>query len=237
MARVNIYSQRPIQEHLSMRAGDTITIEAKLFDDDDTKVNLTGATVTFKMRNLGENAFHIDAAATIDTAVDGEVSFALSPSTATTYPGNYEIFFRVKDSSDNEISYPGRGQWRLDITGATDIDSQSLLQDAIQAAARIYEATAIVVITAAKTFDATHMGKIIHLDSSGGAFTVTYPDPDTNIFFKNGMGNKLVLIDATNVVTIASDVGLKIADTTMSTIDEFRNIYCDLTGSNFWRDG
>lgn len=224
-----------------MKAGSSKTIQAKLFDDTDTKINLTGATVTFKMQNLGTNEFHIDTAATVDVAADGEVSYALTP-IVTTIPGQYEIYFHVLDSGSNEVSYPGRGQWKVNITGATDINLQTLMQDAIQAAARISEATAIVNITYADAtadvfdLDATHIGKFLHVDTSGGAFAINLPDPDTDLTFQDGMGYKIILIVAGNTLTLTSDVTLKIADTTLSTANEFRNLYCDTTGSNFWRE-
>lgn len=240
MARVNLYAERPVTTPLSMKAASSKTIQAKLFDDTNTKVNLTGATVTFKMQNLGTSEFHIDTAATVDTAADGEVSYALTP-IVTTFPGQYEIYFHVLDTSSNEVSYPGRGQWIVNITGTTDINLQTLMQDAIQAAAQISEATDIVTFTSSDspiTLDVTHMSKLIHIDSSGGAISLKLPNPDTDLSFKTGMSVKIVLVTAGNTVTLSaiSPATLRIADTTMSTVDEVRNIYCDLTGTNFWRD-
>ena len=59
-----------------MKEGDLApSLTAALRDHDDQPVNLTGATVTFRMRRRNATANVVDAAATVVTAASGTVRY------------------------------------------------------------------------------------------------------------------------------------------------------------------
>lgn len=50
-------------------------LRVELLEDDGTPVNLTGSAVKFQMKPVGGDTMTVDAAATIDSASDGHVSY------------------------------------------------------------------------------------------------------------------------------------------------------------------
>lgn len=68
--------------NLSMYAGDTFSQEMAFSDDNDTPINLTGATVTAQWRSVGSSATSVAFTVVVDNAAAGEVTVSLT-ATAT----------------------------------------------------------------------------------------------------------------------------------------------------------
>ncbi len=76
------------------RVGDRSPLEAALRELDGSIVDLTGATVTARMTNRATGAVKVsDAAATVDDAAQGYVSYAWSAGDVDT-PGDFDFTFR-----------------------------------------------------------------------------------------------------------------------------------------------
>lgn len=69
-------------------------IVATLTDDNDKILDLTGASVQFKMKVPGESTYLVDAPAVVTDAQNGEVSYNFSPSDTDT-PGYHIAEFHV----------------------------------------------------------------------------------------------------------------------------------------------
>ena len=71
-------------------------ISATLKDASGAAVNLTGATVRFKLRSRGASAAKVDAAATITNAAGGQVRYAWAAGdldTAGLFDAEFEVTF------------------------------------------------------------------------------------------------------------------------------------------------
>jgi len=86
---------------LNFTTGDTgpdITAVIHAEDDVNAPVDLTGASVRFQMRLPQGNKYKVNAAAVIDDAVSGQVSYAWGANDLS-QPGEYQAQF--------EVTYPG----------------------------------------------------------------------------------------------------------------------------------
>lgn len=91
--------------------GDTapdITATLHLEADPQTPIPLTGSTVRFQMRKSDDRRFTVNAAATITSALDGQVSYSWGPNDLAT-PGEYIVQW--------EVTYPGG---RIQTTATTE---------------------------------------------------------------------------------------------------------------------
>jgi hypothetical protein len=97
-----------------LKQGDTArSLSCVLEDNTGAAQDLTGATVTFSMREKETQAVKVDAlAATVVTAGTGLVRYDWAADDVDT-PGTYEGEFRVTLSSGKQISFPS-GQAPLD---------------------------------------------------------------------------------------------------------------------------
>lgn len=91
-----------------IKQGDTSpSIQAQLLDDTGQPVDLTGASVSFIMKSVGGDTTVVDGGATIDSASDGEVSYAWG-GTDTETAGYYNAVFRVdyNSSGTDDETFP-----------------------------------------------------------------------------------------------------------------------------------
>ncbi len=71
-------------------------ITATLIDGDGSTVNLDGASVSFKMRKLGETVAKVDSSASVADASNGKVTYtwvALNTDTVGEYEGEFQVTF------------------------------------------------------------------------------------------------------------------------------------------------
>lgn len=79
-----------------LKAGDLLpAITAALKDGDGNAIDLTGATVTFRMRKRGATALTIDAAASVVSAAAGAVRYDWLAGDTDTH-GVYDAEFRCE---------------------------------------------------------------------------------------------------------------------------------------------
>ena len=94
--------------------GNTEPIGAQLKDQDDAVIDVTGLTIKFRMVNTDTQAVKINnAAATIDDAVNGKVSYTPVAGDVDTV-GTYAIYFVDDATNDRLFPYDG-ARWILDI--------------------------------------------------------------------------------------------------------------------------
>lgn len=79
------------------------SLRAQLQQDDGTPVDLSDSAVKFQMKEVGADTIAVDAAATIDTASDGEVSYNWS-SGDTDSAGYYNAVFAVDYGSTGDYT-------------------------------------------------------------------------------------------------------------------------------------
>lgn len=62
-----------------IKEGDTSpSIQVQLLEDDGNEVDLTSASVMFRMKRVGDDTFTVDGSATIDDAATGKASYSWS---------------------------------------------------------------------------------------------------------------------------------------------------------------
>ncbi len=94
---------------LIVHKGDTEPpLLAVITDEDGVVVNLTGASVTFVMRQLSSNAPVVNAAATIVNAAGGQVQYSWSTQD-TALAGLFMGEFHVTDSGGGTYTFPNEG--------------------------------------------------------------------------------------------------------------------------------
>lgn len=97
-------------EHI--KNGDTLpAYRAKLLEDDDA-FNLSNYDVQIRVKLAEGDTLTVDAAATIEQADRGIVTYSWS-SGETDDAGTYEVQFVADDGSGNVISFPNSGFARL----------------------------------------------------------------------------------------------------------------------------
>lgn len=78
----------------TIKQGDTLpALNASLEDSSGNPVDLTGATILFRMRKVGAAALTVEAAAVIVSATGGTVRYNWQTGDTAT-PGSYEAEFR-----------------------------------------------------------------------------------------------------------------------------------------------
>jgi hypothetical protein len=96
----------PLVADFYLTAGDTVPpITATLTDEAGAGLNLTGATVTFRMSPIAGGALKVDAAATVVTPAAGAVSYAWQAADTDT-PGYYLGRWRIVFSGGGVGSVP-----------------------------------------------------------------------------------------------------------------------------------
>jgi hypothetical protein len=89
-------------------------IAATLIDSDGSIPSLTGATVSFKMRKVGEASATVDSSASVTSADNAEVTYAwIASDTATV--GSYEGEFEVTYSTGGIQTFPNNGYIEIEI--------------------------------------------------------------------------------------------------------------------------
>lgn len=95
------------------------SLVVSLTDYAGSKVNLTGATAQFHMKKYGASTLKVDAAATVTSASNGQVTYDWSASdtdTAGTYYGEIEITY-----SDSKVeTFPNNGYFTIIINEDLD---------------------------------------------------------------------------------------------------------------------
>lgn len=100
-----------------IKRGDTYPpIQATLSDASGSAINLTGASVLFKMRLRDTGAIIVSAAATIVTAASGIVSYAWDAAD-TAVAGEYLAEWEVTLSSGRIVTCPNDGYLVIKIDG------------------------------------------------------------------------------------------------------------------------
>ena len=109
------YVLNPIRT-LERVLGNRETIKAALTDQNGTAIDLTGATVAFRMVLDSDSTVKVsDAAATVDTASSGYVSYTPTAADMDTV-GVYDMFWLVTPSSGQIQRYPYDGaRWKLNL--------------------------------------------------------------------------------------------------------------------------
>jgi hypothetical protein len=92
------------------------SLERTLTDAAGTAYDLTGATVTFKMRLEGRTTAKVDAAAIVTAAATGDVRYDWVAADTDT-AGYVEAEFEAVLASGQRITYPNRGYLRGYIEG------------------------------------------------------------------------------------------------------------------------
>lgn len=95
-----------------LKRGDTLPqIKSTLRNPDKSLMNLTGATVRFRMRARGAGSAKVDAVATVVDAANGVVAYAWSPADTDT-EGLYDAEWPVTKSGAVE-TVPNNGFLRV----------------------------------------------------------------------------------------------------------------------------
>ena len=89
-------------------------LQATLKDSDNNAVNLTGASVSFKMRLIGGTTLKTNHTATIFNASNGVVTFNWRSSDTDT-AGDYQAEFQVTYSDSSIETFPNNGYIRIEI--------------------------------------------------------------------------------------------------------------------------
>ena len=89
-------------------------ITATLIDGDGSLAALTGATVVFKMRKVGETSVTVNSSATVTSVDNAEVTYTWSASDTSTV-GSYEGEFEVTYSSGGVQTFPNSGYIEIEI--------------------------------------------------------------------------------------------------------------------------
>ena len=98
-----------------IKEGDVLLkIEATLKDENDAVVDLTGAAVIFKMKGRTSVTIKVDAAATIDDAVNGKVSYTWAAGDTDT-AGDYHAEFEVTFTGGSVLTFPNDGYLEIKI--------------------------------------------------------------------------------------------------------------------------
>lgn len=98
-----------------IKEGDLLPkIEATLKDETDTAVDLTDSTVKFKMNAHNDPTAKVDAAATIDDALNGKVSYTWIAADTDT-PGAYDAEFEVTFPSTKVLTFPNNGYLKIQV--------------------------------------------------------------------------------------------------------------------------
>lgn len=92
----------------------TNALQATLQDADGVAVNLTGATVKFKMRLASSRVTKVDASATIVTAASGIVKYTWQTGDTDT-AGNYEGEFEVTYTDNTIQTFPNDSYIKIQI--------------------------------------------------------------------------------------------------------------------------
>lgn len=85
--------------------GDTAPALTAQLTQNGTPVNLTGATVEFRMAPHGTKTTTVDGTATLTDATNGKVSYPWKASDTAT-PGDYDFMFVVTFSDGSKESFP-----------------------------------------------------------------------------------------------------------------------------------
>ena len=91
------------------------TMRATLKDGNDVIVNLTGCSVRFHMRSVGEDTAKIDAAATLVNATGGVCQYQWATSDTDTL-GSFEGEFEVTFQGGEIESFPNNKFIQIEIT-------------------------------------------------------------------------------------------------------------------------
>jgi hypothetical protein len=100
-----------------MRVGDRNPLSVALEEESGAAVNLSGCAVTFRMVKVASGEVVVnDAAATVDDAANGFVSYAFAaPDTAEGRQGIHDATFRVTTAGGIPRTFPVRGPIKLSI--------------------------------------------------------------------------------------------------------------------------
>lgn len=99
--------------HFVIKEGDTSpAITATLLDAADAAVNLAGASVKFIMTLKGQTTAKVDAAATIVSAANGQVSYSWVAADTDT-AGVYEAEWQVTFSGGAKQTFPNSSYLEL----------------------------------------------------------------------------------------------------------------------------
>jgi hypothetical protein len=95
--------------------GTNATLSLTAYTEDGEELDLTGCTVTLKVRQFGEADPVLEKDATLDEPAMGEASFAFEPTdTEDLYPYNtYGYSVTVTDEDDNVVQIVPPSQFRV----------------------------------------------------------------------------------------------------------------------------
>lgn len=88
---------------------------ATLKDGNDEVIELSGSTVRFHMRQIGETTVAVDESATIYDVDAGQVSYVFSASDTAT-SGSFQAEFEVTNTDGTIETFPNKGYIRVEIT-------------------------------------------------------------------------------------------------------------------------
>lgn len=101
--------------------GNREPIAAQLLDMDGAAINLTGRTVVFRMVLIADGTVKINnAAATLDTASTGKVSYTPSASDVNT-AGRYACYFLDTTDTPNKLWPYDGARFQLNIKAETSV--------------------------------------------------------------------------------------------------------------------
>lgn len=109
------YVKNPIRV-IERVVGNRETIQAALTDQNGTAIDLTGATVVFRMVLDSDASVKVsNASATVDTAASGYVSYTPTAADVDT-AGVYDMYWLVTPSSGQVQRYPYDGaRWIMNL--------------------------------------------------------------------------------------------------------------------------
>lgn len=82
-------------------------IQTTLTDPTGAAVDLSGKTVTIRVKKLGSTSYAVNTAATIVTAASGTVSYTFSAAQVAV-PGVYRVEWIVNEGISDEETYPNQ---------------------------------------------------------------------------------------------------------------------------------